>query len=59
MIELRRAVPDDARTMATVHIAAWRTAYRGLVPDTFLYALDHEQRSEQFRRFIAERKADT
>ncbi len=59
MIELRRAVPDDAPTMATVHIAAWRTAYRGLVPNTFLDALDHKQRSEQFRRFIAGRKADT
>ena len=52
MIHLRPATPDDAPTMATIHIEAWRTAYRGLVPDAFLASLDHRRRSERFRSFL-------
>jgi RimJ/RimL family protein N-acetyltransferase len=52
MLNLRPAAPDDAATMATVHIDAWRTAYRGLVPGSFLAALDHGQRKERFRGFL-------
>ncbi len=52
MIRLREATPNDAATMATVHIEAWRAAYRGLVPDEFLAALDHERRAKRFRGFL-------
>ena len=52
MIDLRRAIPDDAATMATIHIEAWRRAYHGLVPYEFLAALDHEQRTKRFRGFL-------
>jgi len=33
---LRRATPDDAESIARVHIAAWKTTYAGLVPDAFI-----------------------
>ena len=52
MIALRCATPDDAARMAAVHIDAWRSAYRGLVPDSFLAALDHERRPARFREFL-------
>ena len=59
MIALRSATPDDARTMAAVHIAAWRAAYRGLVPDPFLAALDQDRRAARFREFLESGAGDT
>lgn len=35
-IEIRDAVPADAGEIATAHVAAWRVAYRGIVPDHYL-----------------------
>ncbi|MFG1319068.1 GNAT family N-acetyltransferase [Xanthobacter autotrophicus] len=32
LIEIRKAKPADAKAIAAVHDAAWRTAYRGLIP---------------------------
>lgn len=45
--------------MATVHIAAWRAAYRGLVPEPFLAALDHDRRTARFREFLASGAGNT
>jgi len=59
MMNLRSATPDDAATMAAVHIDAWRTAYRGLVPDSFLSALDHGHRTERFRTFLDSGSGET
>ena len=41
----RLATPADADAIATIHIASWRSAYRGLLPDELLAALDHGQRA--------------
>ena len=35
-ITLVPAGPDDAPAVAELHVASWRSAYRGLVPDEFL-----------------------
>lgn len=32
LIEIRKARPGDANAIAAVHDAAWRSAYRGLIP---------------------------
>jgi ribosomal protein S18 acetylase RimI-like enzyme len=32
LIEIRRAKPADATLVAATHDAAWRTAYRGIIP---------------------------
>ena len=32
LIEIRRAKPADATLVASTHDAAWRTAYRGIIP---------------------------
>jgi ribosomal protein S18 acetylase RimI-like enzyme len=46
VISVRHPTVDDADRMAEVHIAAWRQAYRGVMPDEFLDGLDQ-------RRFAA------
>ena len=58
-MNLRSAASDDAATMAAAHIDAWRTAYRDLVPDSFLSALDHGRRTEGFRDFLDSGSGET
>jgi ribosomal protein S18 acetylase RimI-like enzyme len=43
VIVLRPASAPDLPAMATVFIAAWRGAYRGVVPDEVIDALDHAE----------------
>ncbi|HEY7300477.1 MAG TPA: GNAT family N-acetyltransferase [Xanthobacteraceae bacterium] len=42
-IRIRAAVAADARTIARVHVRAWRESYRGLVPDQMIEALSVER----------------
>jgi GNAT superfamily N-acetyltransferase len=44
MVELRDATPADARAIATVVVASWRAAYRGLMPDEVLAGLSVSDR---------------
>ena len=39
MISVRRARPADAAAIGAVHVAAWRSAYPGILPDAFLSRL--------------------
>jgi GNAT superfamily N-acetyltransferase len=39
VVELRGATPADAHAIATVQVASWRVAYRGLMPDEVLAGL--------------------
>ena len=39
MIAVRRARPADAAAIGAVHVAAWRSAYPGILPDRFLSRL--------------------
>jgi ribosomal protein S18 acetylase RimI-like enzyme len=48
-LNVRRAVPEDAASIAAVHVATWRAAYRGLVPDAILDGLSLDQREQQWR----------
>jgi ribosomal protein S18 acetylase RimI-like enzyme len=56
---LRRATPDDAPALAGVHVAAWRQAYRGIVPDSYLEQFTVESRTKRFREFLADDSAET
>lgn len=40
---LRAALPGDAAAIARVHVASWRTTYPGMLPDSYLDALDVDQ----------------
>lgn len=48
----RRAGPGDAHAIARVHVATWRTTYRGLLPDEFLDALTEAHYADRWRRGI-------
>jgi ribosomal protein S18 acetylase RimI-like enzyme len=43
-MRVRRAEPADAAGIALVHVRAWQVAYRGLMPQEYLDALDPVER---------------
>lgn len=53
-LTIRKAVPDDAHDYSDAHIASWRYAYKGIVPDDYLDNLSVEVRTERFRQSFAE-----
>jgi ribosomal protein S18 acetylase RimI-like enzyme len=51
-MEIRRAVVDDARGIAQVHVKSWQAAYRDLLPQSYLDALSVEQREAFWEKAI-------
>jgi GNAT superfamily N-acetyltransferase len=51
---VRWATTADAEAIAEVHVASWRVAYRGLLPDRVLDGLSVERRAEQWSAWLAE-----
>src|ERR1700682_3062693 len=51
---VRSAELEDAGEIARVHVATWRGAYRGLLPDEFLASLSQKHYTERWRRVIDE-----
>lgn len=58
-MEIRRAVPGDAPALAKVVIDAWRSAYRGFVPDAHLDSMDYEERAQRFRDSLTRNAQET
>ncbi len=58
-MNIRPATPDDAPALAKVHIDSWRSAYRGLVPDSHLAKLDYGRRAERFRESLSTHSEET
>ncbi|MCO5167427.1 MAG: GNAT family N-acetyltransferase [Planctomycetes bacterium] len=52
-LRLRLAAPEDAPAVAALHVATWRRAYSGLVPDALLDALSVEQWARDRRERLA------
>ena len=50
----RPASIEDAAAIARVHVATWRTSYRGLLPDEFLESLSEPNYEERWKRAIGE-----
>ena len=48
----RSAKAEDALAIASVHVGAWKAAYRGIVSDEFLDSLSLEQRSAAWKRIL-------
>lgn len=46
---IRRASPDDAMGIASLHVASWRSTYRAELPAEFLAGLNTADRAEQWR----------
>src|ERR1700682_3874740 len=51
---VRPATLNDAKAIPRVNVATWRSAYRGLLPDDFLAALDEANYAERWTRLIGE-----
>jgi ribosomal protein S18 acetylase RimI-like enzyme len=54
---VRQATADDASGIARVHVETWKTAYRGIVPQDFLDALDTDKRAGMWKEEIARKDA--
>jgi len=50
---IRLAVPADAQSIAQVRVGAWRTTYRGLIPDAYLDAMTVEDSTELWGRVLS------
>jgi len=59
MTHWRSATPRDAPVLEAIRVAAWRTAYRGIVPNSALDNLDAARGEESFRRFLASGDGET
>ena len=57
--QIRSAVPGDAPAIARVQVLTWQHTYRGILPDTFLDALDAERSAESWRAVVADRRRVT
>lgn len=57
MICVRRARPDDAPGIAAVHVAAWRSAYAGILDDAYLANLSEARFAAFYHRAILDRRA--
>ena len=53
-VTVRAAERDDAKSIAVVHVQAWRDAYRGLMPQDYLDNQSVERRHEGWERILAE-----
>jgi ribosomal protein S18 acetylase RimI-like enzyme len=49
---IRSAKPEDALRIATIHVEAWRVAYRGIIPDEYLRSLSIEQRHAAWQQAL-------
>lgn len=54
VIAIRTATLADAEAIATVHIAAWRAAYKSIVPQTHLDNLCFDDRVKLWQRILSE-----
>ena len=48
---------EDAEAIARVHVAAWRAAYAGVVPDRYLVAMSQAGQARQWRRLLGPSRA--
>ena len=48
MIALRPAVPADALAVAQIHVRAWQTGYRDLLPAPYLASLRADERAARY-----------
>jgi len=58
-MNIRPAKPDDAQILATLHLDSWRAAYKGLVPESYLNALDYNKRAQSFRESLEKKQIET
>lgn len=58
MMQIRHAVPEDARAVAEIHVDAWRAAYADILPEAFQASWTVTSRQAFWDRFLAEKQGD-
>jgi ribosomal protein S18 acetylase RimI-like enzyme len=56
MICIRRARPTDASAIGAVHVATWRTAYAGVLPEGYLKNMSALRQALGYEQAISERR---
>jgi hypothetical protein len=56
MISIRRARPADAAGIAAVHVAAWRSAYAGILSDAYLSGLSEARLAGFYQHAVSDRR---
>ncbi|WP_135467089.1 GNAT family N-acetyltransferase [Crenalkalicoccus roseus] len=56
MIAIRRARPSDAAAIGAVHVATWRSAYAGVLPDHYLANLSVMRHAAGYEQAVADRR---
>ena len=51
-VTIRSATPADAAAIAQVRIDAWRTTYKGMIPDTYLAAMKVEDSTALWTKIL-------
>lgn len=49
---IRSATPADAPSLGTIHVAAWRETYRGLIPSALIKSHTIKSRSQMWGRIL-------
>ena len=56
---IRWADYKDARSLAEVHVASWRDAYRGIIPDSVFEFLTIDRRENHFLEALTSQAEET
>ena len=54
-IHIRRAIKDDIRGIAKVHVDSWKQRIKGIFADEFLENITYEQRKTMGKHFSTRR----
>jgi GNAT superfamily N-acetyltransferase len=57
-VGIRSAQPGDVEALARVHVASWRWAYRGIMPDEVLDSLSWQERRDRWREWVGDAEPD-
>jgi GNAT superfamily N-acetyltransferase len=57
-IAVRAARVTDAAAIGAVHVRAWQTGYRGIMPDSYLDGLSTEERARMWAEQLAKPPSD-
>lgn len=58
-MNIRRATPEDAPTLAKVHVDSWQAAYQGIVPASHLERFTYQRREDAFRQALSANTEET
>jgi len=53
-VRIRRAVLEDAPSIARVHVESWKTTYAGIVPEEVIASRTHAERERRWREIFSD-----